>query len=299
MTYDDPAVNPYDPNSADNESQTQPLDQVIRAAARAQTMLMRVCLPAIVVKVSGDQKVDVQPALQVRYIDQTQGQNLPVVQNVPVSMFMGANYAIRVPVAVDDTGYLVFSDRSLDAWLAGDGQVVDPQDARQHDLSDAIFVPGLVPFSQQTKDGSSDLYVVNGESKAEVRLQQGGSILLGGKSAANPAVLGDVLTNGLDALESALNDLATAMTSLNTASTTFTTAIQTGPIGVSALAAANPINTSPQIIAAATSFLSALSSFASALSTFASDLASFKSQYLDTASSNIVSQQTFLRRGGS
>jgi hypothetical protein len=51
-----------------------------------------------------------------------------------------------VPVAVGDTGLLVFADDSLDVWLSKGG-LVDPLDDRHHALSDAIFIPGLRPFS--------------------------------------------------------------------------------------------------------------------------------------------------------
>lgn len=172
MTYLDPAVNPYDPSVQDFEPQTLPLDEIIRRAIKAQTMSLRVCLPAIVTQVNGNQKVNVQPALQVRYIDQNQGSNMPQVQNVPVSMPMGQNYSIKVPVAVGDTGYLIFADRSLDVWLAGSGAIVDPQDSRQHDLSDAIFVPGMVPFSKQTTDSTTDLVLTNGQS--QIRIEANG-----------------------------------------------------------------------------------------------------------------------------
>jgi hypothetical protein len=172
MTYLDPAVNPYDPSVQDYDAQTLPLDEIIRRGVTGMLLSLRVCLPAIVTQVHGNQKVDVQPALQVRYIDQNQGTNMPPVQNVPVSMPMGANYSIKLPVAVGDTGYLIFADRSLDAWLAGSGAIVDPQDSRQHDLSDAIFIPGMVPFSKQTTDSTTDLVLTNGQS--QIRIEASG-----------------------------------------------------------------------------------------------------------------------------
>jgi hypothetical protein len=167
--YEDPPVNPYDPASNDPESQTRPMDQIIRDAIRAETLKLRVCIPAQITSVKGNQKVDVQPLLQVRYIDQDAGQNMPAVQNVPVSMPMGQNYSIKLPVAEGDTGYLIVSDRSLDAWLSGSGGIVDPQDARQHDLSDSIFVPGLVPFSSQTEDDTTDMVLTNGSAQFAIQ----------------------------------------------------------------------------------------------------------------------------------
>jgi hypothetical protein len=169
VTYLDPPVNPYDPSVQDFEPQTIPLDEIIRRAIKAQTLSLRVCLPCVVTQVNGNQSVNVQPTLQVRYLDQNQGTNMPQVQNVPVSMPMGAGYSIKLPVAVGDTGYLIFADRSLDVWLAGSGAIVDPQDSRQHDISDGIFVPGLVPFANQTTDNTSDLVITNGQAKIKVQ----------------------------------------------------------------------------------------------------------------------------------
>lgn len=166
--YTDPPVSPYDPSYPDYESQKRPLDQVIRDALFAHTLGIKVCLPAKVAQVMSNQVVNIQPTLQVRYIEQSSGTNLPILQNVPVSMPMGQGYSIKLPIAVGDTGYCIFSDRSLDAWLAGNGSVVDPQDARQHDISDAIFVPGLVPFSNQTNDSTTDLVITNGVANIHV-----------------------------------------------------------------------------------------------------------------------------------
>lgn len=54
--------------------------------------------------------------------------------------------SLVLPVAKGDTGLLIFCDSSLDVWLARGG-LVDPLDDRHHSLSDAVFIPGLRPFS--------------------------------------------------------------------------------------------------------------------------------------------------------
>lgn len=168
MTYNEQFDLPYDPNSQAKQSGNLPLDEVIRRAILQATLKMRVCMPCSIVKVSGNQKVDIQPLLQARYTDGTVV-NLSVIQNVPVSMPMGKDYSIKLPIAVGDTGYCIFSDRSLDAWLAGSGNIVDPEDSRQHDLSDPIFVPGLVPFANQTTDSTTDMVLTNGKAQAKIQ----------------------------------------------------------------------------------------------------------------------------------
>jgi hypothetical protein len=175
MSWQDTEVNPFDPGTPDFQPETLPLDEIIRQAVAAAIMQMRVHLPGKIVAIRGNQKVDVQPLLQTRYIN-GDVVNLPVIQNVMVQMPVGANYSIKLPIAVGDTGSLLFCDRSLDVWASGKGGIVDPQDARTHDISDPVFTPGLVPFANQTTDSTSDLVVTNGN--AQLRLNATGGFKL-------------------------------------------------------------------------------------------------------------------------
>lgn len=175
MGFEQTFPNPYDQNSVDQQPEKLPLDEIIRQAMRAHTLGMRVCLPCSVTAVKGNQKVDLRPLLKTRYRN-GDVVTLPQIQNVMVSMPMGAGYSIKLPVAVGDTGWAIFCDRSLDAWVASSGGVVDPQDSRQHDISDPIFVPGLPPFSMQTTDTTTDLVITNGALKA--RFQKSGTFVV-------------------------------------------------------------------------------------------------------------------------
>lgn len=171
MSFKQTFVNPYDPNGADQQPETPPLDQIITQAIQNAMRALRVWLPGEVTQVLGNQKVHVQPLLKSRY---TNGDvvPLPVIQNVMVSMPMGQTWSIKCPVEVGDTGYLLFCDRSLDAWSASDGGIVDPEDSRAHDLADPIFIPGLVPFANQTTDATPDLVLTR--DTAQIRLIKGG-----------------------------------------------------------------------------------------------------------------------------
>lgn len=191
MPYEAPDQNPLDPGVVDYQPETPPLDEVIRHGVLAEAMRLRVCVPASVVAVGGDQQVDLQPLFKSRYVD-GDVVTLPILKDVPVSMPMGAQWGLRYPLAVGDMGWAVFADRALDAWLAGDGGPTDPQETRMHDLNDAIFVPGLVPTAQQTKDGTTDLTVRNG--KTIVRLKAQGKIQLGNGSQELLDLLSQCLT---------------------------------------------------------------------------------------------------------
>lgn len=163
--------NPYVASNKSQRPETQPLDEILRQALDNAAMKLRVWLPASITQVLGNQKVNIQPLLQSRYTDGTLI-NLPIIQNVMVAMPMGQSYSIKLPIAVGDTGYALFCDRSLDVWSSGAGTIVDPQDTRSHNINDPIFIPGLAPFLNQTTDTTSDLVLTNQNS--QIRMEQGG-----------------------------------------------------------------------------------------------------------------------------
>jgi len=183
MPYTDPPTNPFDENTPDHEPLTRPMDEVVRDGIQEALKDVHVALPAMIVKVQGEQLVDVQPLLKMR-MRTGELQDRPVVQAVPVAMPHGKDYYIKLPIAVGETGLLVFSDRSLDAWLAGGGGIVDPNDSRLHDINDAVFIPGVVPTGGQTQDGTTDLVVKNGD--AVLRVQKAGTFQL--KNASNELI---------------------------------------------------------------------------------------------------------------
>lgn len=164
--------NPYDPNTIDYQGQTLNQASVIKQAIETALMNVSTWLPAVVTKVRGNQQVDIQPLLQRRYTDQTVVA-LPIIQNVMVSMQMGQNYSIKLPIAVGDTGIALFCQRSLDVWSV-QGGLVDPSDTRHHDLCDPVFIPGLYPFNAQTGDNTTDMVLTNGAS--QIRLLAEGLI---------------------------------------------------------------------------------------------------------------------------
>lgn len=175
QVYDDP----YDDKNPDWSSQTPPMDVVIRDAIAAAMLDVFFMRPAVVTKVHGNQKVDVQVLLKRVYTNGTEVK-LAAVQNVMVSMPMGSDWSIKVPIEVGCTGMAVFCDRSLDKWSNSDGGFIDPVDVRTHDLSDPVFVPGLAPFSQQTQDQTDDMVLTNGD--AQIHLAKAGKFKLKGTS---------------------------------------------------------------------------------------------------------------------
>lgn len=178
--YDAPIENPYDAKTQLLDPQTPPLDEVIRLAILSAALRLRVMMPAQVIEKTGPQRVTVQPSFKARYVDGTT-KDLPTVLDVPVSFIQGADYSIKVPVAVGDTGYLLFADRNIETWLAGSGGIADPQDSRAHNLSDAVFVPGLSTTSGESEDDTEDMVLKNGG--ATIRIMKPGRFKIMNDSA--------------------------------------------------------------------------------------------------------------------
>lgn len=173
---------------------------------------LRVAMPARVESLGPNGTVTVQPGHQAVSAANLDERSKPApitllpIGNVPVVQPQGAAYSIRLPVAVHDTGLLLFSDRSLAAWLAGDGGPRNPSDPRMHDLSDAIFVPGLLTTASQAAQPSygSDLVMQNGE--AVLRVQAAGTFKIA-NSQQDLVALVYALAAQVDALSSALGSL--------------------------------------------------------------------------------------------
>lgn len=95
--------------------------------------------------------VSIQPSLQRKY----EGQdpiNLPIIEDVPVVYPGSSAFGLTFPIEVGDTVVLLFCERALASWLDAGG-IVDPQVARMHDLSDAIALPHIDPFSNLLPGG--------------------------------------------------------------------------------------------------------------------------------------------------
>lgn len=111
----------------------------------------------------------------------------PALVDVPVVFSGSGGRRIKFPVAVGDSVLVIFAARSVDRWLARGGRNVDPGDQRDHDLSDAVAIPGLMDFAH-VDDASTMIDI----TASEIRLGAG----------ATSAV---ALKSDLDALKSAIN----------------------------------------------------------------------------------------------
>jgi len=92
------------------------------------------------------QRANVKPLVRRRYSDGTEV-DFPVIAGVPVVFPRSAKASLTFPLEVGDTGLIIFCERSLDRWLSKGG-VTDSVYSRKFDLSDAVFIPGMYPFSE-------------------------------------------------------------------------------------------------------------------------------------------------------
>lgn len=98
---------------------------------------------------------------------------IPPLVDVPVAFPRGGGFAVTFPLNAGDEGIAIFSERCIDGWWQS-GRASEPMDYRQHDLSDAMFIPSIcsVPnaiegfytggLSMQTLDGSTFIRITNG-----------------------------------------------------------------------------------------------------------------------------------------
>lgn len=127
----------------------------------------------------------------------------------------------------DDEVLLVVMDRSIDRWLLQGGPV-DLESDRNHELTDAIAIPGLssarnpiaTDSSEVTigrEDGSATIYLTLGPAPGTVRVQSTVDVLVEapsvrlGESALNGAIDGDAgAAAALSAAITALTTIAAA-----------------------------------------------------------------------------------------
>jgi len=166
-------------------SETPTLSEVINIGVDAKLFDLHTCLPGIVQKYDkAKNTVDVLPALKRKY-ESGELVNLPMVLNIPVAFPRGGKFSITHPIKAGDSVILVFAERSLDVWK-NQGGVVDPQDNRKFNLTDAFAIPGGYPSTKPIAGASdtklrilNDTALIEMGEDAKIKIQKvGGEDLL-------------------------------------------------------------------------------------------------------------------------
>lgn len=154
---------------------------VLRGFIDARLADIHTCLPGRIEKYDHTkQKASVKPLIKKQYRD-GEVQSLPVIVNVPVVWPRSGGASLTFPVQAGDGVLLLFTERAMERWLSSGGEAV-PGDPRKFDLSDAIAIPGLVPFTEGSlSENNEDVLLVHNDAK--LKIDASGKLALGNSQA--------------------------------------------------------------------------------------------------------------------
>jgi hypothetical protein len=176
-----------------------------------------------------EQRAEIQPLVQ-RLIIAEDGEEileaLPVIPDVPVGFPRSGEFFISFPIKQDDLGMLFFAERSLDNYLSSDGtrsEGYDPEEFRKHDMTDAVFYPGVYPWSKAIGDAHADNLVIGKDGGGLQIHIKDALIALGEENPIEKVLLGTVFRSNQAAMHTSLGtNLGTEAASLGTAGASLT-----------------------------------------------------------------------------
>lgn len=149
---------------------TPGLADVIREAVESLSLRMHTSLPGVIKEWDpSTQCASVQPAVQTsvrdlagRHIFET----LPLIYDVPVMFPRTLAGYITFPIQVGDTGLLVFPELDPAQWRYADPSAAPRSagDQRRHDISGAVFLPGLYQQAYAIDDFDGTAVVISSET---------------------------------------------------------------------------------------------------------------------------------------
>lgn len=168
------------------------LDEVIQTQFQINMAEVYTAIPCVVISVHGNfsqQRVDVRPAINDLYKDQTSIEQAPIL-SVPVLLPGTRQSLVSFPIKVGDTVMCIFSQRSMDNFKIGNGQPGAPNDLRKFSDQDAVAIPGLSPFSRSVNnpmlrkfphDPASDLVIahnIGSGTEVMIQMQMNGNLII-------------------------------------------------------------------------------------------------------------------------
>lgn len=224
------------------------LESVLREAMDARVADVHTALPGKIVNYDAEKQVaDVQPMVRDVFYD-VQGtlktRSFPVLPSVPVAFLRGGGFFVSLPLAVGDTGMLIFSELPIDRWRSS-GQESHPVNARRHGVGNAVFYPGVSPRAKAlAEDGVAQNLVLGKEGGAQVHVSAS-TVNLGEKEAADFVSLAQKNATELNRIKADFTSLVTAIQTALTAGGTSGVGFAGGAAMASAMvfAPSNPSST--------------------------------------------------------
>lgn len=110
---------------------------------------------------------------------------VPVLTNLQVGFYSANGYQITTGLDVGTIGWVHFADRSLDRWLAGDGQQVDPEIYSRFNITDGRFVPGGLTFGSPLASAPTDRMMMGQPTKGRIEITTAGTVSITAALAQN------------------------------------------------------------------------------------------------------------------
>lgn len=145
---------------------------------------LHTCMPGKIEKYEyANQKAEVKPLLKRALKNGTQLE-YPVITDVPVMFPNTGKTGITFPLVKGDYVLLVFAEKSINNWAVS-GDDSDTEKFRLHNLSDAIAIPGIMPFNNASvSENNEDVVIVNDSQK--ITIKANGDIEVGTGSLLEP-----------------------------------------------------------------------------------------------------------------
>lgn len=183
------------------------ITDAMRQAVLFQLYDVHTALPGQIVSYDySTQKASIQPCLKKSYLDGTT-QEMPILNNVPVIFPRSGEASFTFPVLPGDTCLLLFIERSTDLWKSVGG-IVAPNDPRKFDLSDAVAIMGLIPFSENSLSENNEDVLLTYKNSS-IRIKASGDIQI---STSAKVAIGNTSTEVLDVISQLLGILITSVT---------------------------------------------------------------------------------------
>jgi hypothetical protein len=221
-------------------SRTPEPQEVLRVAIEYSLSDLHTALPGRIETYDpATQKANVKPLIK-RLVATQSGEELieelPIIPQVPVVFPRTTAFHITFPVEAGDHVLLVFNERSIDNFVAGDGEDTDPDEFRMHDLTDAVALLGFYPDSKAIAEPSADSLVLGHAEGVSIHLAAD-KIELGERNAGDAASLDSLVQTELARIKGELEAITDDVNALKDVFSNWVPAPQDGGAALRSAAA--------------------------------------------------------------